>query len=109
MPALDPAHRGQGSVQPVTEIKKMPNRGHSLTIDHGWQEVAQTALDFVKRFDPAKPSWARQVDAPDDCLPEVGKVALVTQVQLIVDGRGSVRLVPLAARRRAELSGRMVL
>jgi pimeloyl-ACP methyl ester carboxylesterase len=40
----------------VTEIKKMANRGHSLTIDHGWQEVAQTALDFVKRFVPAKPS-----------------------------------------------------
>ncbi|HEY8114683.1 MAG TPA: alpha/beta hydrolase, partial [Actinomycetes bacterium] len=40
----------------VTEIKKMPNRGHSLTIDDGWQEVAQTALDFVKRFVPAKPS-----------------------------------------------------
>jgi non-heme chloroperoxidase len=39
----------------VTEIKKMPNRGHSLTIDHGWQEVAQTALDFVQRFVPAKP------------------------------------------------------
>ena len=34
----------------------MPNRGHSLTIDHGWQEVAQTALDFVKRFVPARPS-----------------------------------------------------
>jgi non-heme chloroperoxidase len=33
----------------------MPNRGHSLTIDHGWQEVAQTALDFVKRFVPARP------------------------------------------------------
>ena len=28
----------------------MPNRGHSLTIDHGWQEVAQATLDFVKRF-----------------------------------------------------------
>ena len=40
----------------VTEIKKMPERGHSLTIDHGWQEVAQTALDFVKRFVQAKPS-----------------------------------------------------
>src|ERR687894_341212 len=40
----------------VTEIKKMPNRGHSLTIDHGWREVAQTALDFIKRFVPAKPS-----------------------------------------------------
>ena len=34
----------------VTEIVKIPNRGHSLTIDHGWREVAQTALDFVERF-----------------------------------------------------------
>jgi pimeloyl-ACP methyl ester carboxylesterase len=33
----------------VTEIVKIPNRGHSLTIDHGWQEVAQTALDFLER------------------------------------------------------------
>jgi non-heme chloroperoxidase len=40
----------------VTEFVKMPNRGHALTIDHGWQQVAQTALDFVKRFVPAKPS-----------------------------------------------------
>jgi non-heme chloroperoxidase len=28
----------------------MPNRGHSLTIDHGWREVAETALQFVRRF-----------------------------------------------------------
>jgi pimeloyl-ACP methyl ester carboxylesterase len=34
----------------VTEIVQMPNRGHSLTIDSGWREVAQTSLDFVKRF-----------------------------------------------------------
>jgi pimeloyl-ACP methyl ester carboxylesterase len=34
----------------VTEIVKVPNRGHSLTIDHGWREVAETALEFVKRF-----------------------------------------------------------
>jgi non-heme chloroperoxidase len=34
----------------VTEIVRMPNRGHSLTIDHGWHEVAETALAFVKRF-----------------------------------------------------------
>jgi pimeloyl-ACP methyl ester carboxylesterase len=34
----------------VTEIVKIPNHGHSLTIDSGWREVAQTALDFVKRF-----------------------------------------------------------
>jgi pimeloyl-ACP methyl ester carboxylesterase len=34
----------------VTEIKKIPNRGHSLTIDSGWREVCDTALEFVKRF-----------------------------------------------------------
>jgi pimeloyl-ACP methyl ester carboxylesterase len=34
----------------VTEIKKIANRGHSLTIDSGWREVAETALAFVKRF-----------------------------------------------------------
>lgn len=34
----------------VTEIRKIPNRGHSLTIDSGWREVADTALAFVKRF-----------------------------------------------------------
>jgi pimeloyl-ACP methyl ester carboxylesterase len=34
----------------VTEIVKVPNRGHSLTIDAGWREVADTALDFVTRF-----------------------------------------------------------
>ena len=34
----------------VTELVEIPNRGHSLTIDSGWQEVAATALAFVKRF-----------------------------------------------------------
>ena len=34
----------------VTEIVKIPNRGHSLTIDHGWREVADKALNFIKRF-----------------------------------------------------------
>jgi non-heme chloroperoxidase len=31
-------------------MRWIPNRGHSLTIDHGRREVAQTALDFVKTF-----------------------------------------------------------
>jgi pimeloyl-ACP methyl ester carboxylesterase len=44
------AYKRQRRNPAVTEIVKMPNRGHSLTIDHGWREVAQTALDFVKRF-----------------------------------------------------------
>ncbi len=34
----------------VTEIVKMEGRGHSLTIDAGWREVADKALEFVKRF-----------------------------------------------------------
>jgi len=34
----------------VTEITEMPGRGHALTIDSGWREVAETALAFVRRF-----------------------------------------------------------
>jgi pimeloyl-ACP methyl ester carboxylesterase len=44
------SYKRQKRNESVTEIKQIPNRGHSLTIDHGWKEVAQTALDFVKRF-----------------------------------------------------------
>jgi pimeloyl-ACP methyl ester carboxylesterase len=34
----------------VTEIIEIPNRGHALTIDSGWREVAETALAFIRRF-----------------------------------------------------------
>jgi non-heme chloroperoxidase len=34
----------------VTEIVEMPGRGHALTIDDGWREVADTALAFIRRF-----------------------------------------------------------
>jgi pimeloyl-ACP methyl ester carboxylesterase len=34
----------------ITEIEEIPGRGHSLTIDHGWRDVADKALTFVKRF-----------------------------------------------------------
>ena len=34
----------------VTEVVEMPERGHALTIDSGWREVADTALAFIKRF-----------------------------------------------------------
>jgi non-heme chloroperoxidase len=43
------AYKRQRRNPAVTEIVKMPNRGHSLTIDHGWREVAQAALEFVNR------------------------------------------------------------
>jgi non-heme chloroperoxidase len=44
------AYKRQQENPGVTEIVKVPNRGHSLTIDHGWREVAEIALNFVKRF-----------------------------------------------------------
>jgi len=44
------SYKRQKRNQGVTEIEKIPNRGHSLTIDSGWREVAETALEFVKRF-----------------------------------------------------------
>lgn len=34
----------------VTEFVEIPGRGHALTIDDGWREVADTALAFVRRF-----------------------------------------------------------
>ena len=43
------AYKRQKRNPNVTEIAKIPNRGHALTIDSGWQEVAQTALDFLKK------------------------------------------------------------
>jgi non-heme chloroperoxidase len=44
------AYRKQTRNESVTEHVEMPNRGHSLTIDHGWREVAEAALAFVRRF-----------------------------------------------------------
>jgi len=34
----------------TTEILEITNRGHSLTIDSGWREVADAALTFIRRF-----------------------------------------------------------
>jgi non-heme chloroperoxidase len=53
------AYKRQKRNPNVTEIQQLPGRGHSLTIDHGWQEVAQAALDFVKRSSrPGEPDYA---------------------------------------------------
>jgi hypothetical protein len=35
----------------ITEITKVPDRGHSLVIDHGWREVAEIAVEFIRRTD----------------------------------------------------------
>ena len=53
------AYKRQKRNPGVTEIVKISNRGHSLTIDHGWREVAETALNFVKRFTSPERGTAR--------------------------------------------------
>jgi non-heme chloroperoxidase len=44
------AYKKQRHNNSTTEVVEVPNRGHALTIDSGWREVADTALAFVKRF-----------------------------------------------------------
>ena len=44
------SYRQQQANPGLTEIVEMPDRGHSLVIDSGWREVADTALAFVRRF-----------------------------------------------------------
>jgi non-heme chloroperoxidase len=46
------SYRKQKRNPGLTEILKVPGRGHALTIDSGWREVADVALDFVKRYAP---------------------------------------------------------
>jgi pimeloyl-ACP methyl ester carboxylesterase len=53
-PAIAKAsYENQKHNEGATEIVEIPGRGHSLTIDDGWREVADKALAFVKRFVPA--------------------------------------------------------
>jgi non-heme chloroperoxidase len=54
-PAIQKAAFKEQSKNPgITEYAELPNRGHSLVIDHGWQEVAQVSLDFLSRFPAAE-------------------------------------------------------
>jgi non-heme chloroperoxidase len=46
----DAAYKLQARNNAVTELVEMPGRGHALTINHGWREVAETARAFVRRF-----------------------------------------------------------
>jgi non-heme chloroperoxidase len=44
------SYRKQARNGGVTEIVEIANRGHALTVDSGWREVADTSLQFVRRF-----------------------------------------------------------
>jgi hypothetical protein len=67
--AILPGERDSGAIGQQS-APRVPNRGHSLTIDHGWREVAQTALDFVERFvspgyGPRRSSGTAPATAPE--------------------------------------------
>jgi non-heme chloroperoxidase len=47
---VNASYKKQKRNEGVTEIVEMKNRGHALTIDSGWREVAETALAFIQRF-----------------------------------------------------------
>jgi non-heme chloroperoxidase len=44
------SYKRQKRNEGVTEIARIPGRGHALTIDSGWREVADISLAFVQRF-----------------------------------------------------------
>jgi non-heme chloroperoxidase len=46
------SYKKQARNKGVTEIVEIPDRGHSLTIDNGWREVADIALAFVQKHGP---------------------------------------------------------
>jgi len=50
------AYRKQKRNPGVTEIVEVLGRGHALTIDSGWREVAEKALAFIERFVPPGPA-----------------------------------------------------
>jgi non-heme chloroperoxidase len=43
------AYKKQRRNPGVTEHIELPDRGHSLTIDSGWQEVCDASLEFLGR------------------------------------------------------------
>jgi non-heme chloroperoxidase len=56
-PAIAKAsYKQQAGNEGVTELLDMPGRGHALTIDSGWHEVADAALAFARRFTGDQPA-----------------------------------------------------
>ncbi|CAN5348167.1 alpha/beta fold hydrolase [soil metagenome] len=45
--------RRQAQNAEVTDLVTVPRRGHSLTIDHGWEFVAELAFEFASTHAPA--------------------------------------------------------
>ena len=66
------SYKRQAGNPGVTEIQKIAGRGHALTIDSGWREVAEIALTFVRRFVPASSVAPMPVDAGESAGIQIG-------------------------------------
>jgi hypothetical protein len=65
------SYKRQARNTATTEIREIPDRGHPLTIDHGWQEVAEIAFAFVTKQPGVNlhsrdnsPTWSSVLLAP---------------------------------------------
>jgi non-heme chloroperoxidase len=54
------SYKRQKRNEGVTEIQRIAGRGHALTIDSGWREIAEIALTFVRRFSLSQAAAARE-------------------------------------------------
>ncbi len=57
------SYRKQKRNRAATQIREIPDRGHSLVFDSGWQDIAETALAFMAAW-PAPPCSARPASSP---------------------------------------------
>jgi pimeloyl-ACP methyl ester carboxylesterase len=86
------AYKHQKTNESVTEIVKMPGRGHALTIDSGWRDVAATALEFVRRF--AAPTAHSPAATPASAASQTEPQALKRRQQRTAPHRARVKQSP---------------
>ena len=55
------SYKQQKRNEGVTEILKIEGRGHALTIDNGWRDVADITLAFIQRFVEPRPAGKREM------------------------------------------------
>ena len=91
----------------VNDLIEFPDRGHSLTIDHGWRDVASTCLDWLAQrgsvagrvqIQPAATPDTRGARMSDRILADHTGVALTTESPGSTAWRSTMRSAAPARR-----------
>jgi hypothetical protein len=90
------AYKMYGESAAVTEFHQFPGRGHSLTVDSGWHDVAQAALDWLTRRGSAGASRERD-PAPVDPRGADGVAGDRGAIELLVGAGHGLQRVGLVA------------